>query len=179
LSTLFSPSLSRELLNHAIKHSDRTGKLSAVMFLDLDNFKAVNDTLGHATGNHLLQQVAGRLIAKVRGTNLVARQTIEQSPHSVSRFGGDEFTVLLTDLTTKDGAALVARRIIEALSRTFVVGTSEISVSSSIGIALYPLDTTVPELLVAFSDRAMYAAKDSGKRMYKFYSSDLTERTRP
>ena len=169
----------RELLNRAIKHSDRTGRLSAVMFLDLDNFKAVNDSHGHAAGDQLLQQVAGRLTARVRGTDLVARQTFEQSPHSVSRFGGDEFTVLLTDLTTKDDAALVARRIIETLSRTFIIGTTEISVSASIGISLYPLDATVPDLLVAFSDRAMYAAKESGKKTYKFYSPDLADRSRP
>jgi diguanylate cyclase (GGDEF)-like protein len=168
----------RELLHRALKQSDRSGRLSAVMFLDLDNFKGVNDTLGHAAGDQLLQKVAERLVTGLRGTDWVARQSFVQLPHMVSRFGGDEFTLLLTDLSSRNDAALVARRIIEALSTTFIIGSDELSVSASIGIALYPVDTTDSELLLAFADRAMYAAKDKGKRTYQFYSSDLSGRSR-
>ena len=163
----------RELLHRALRQSDRSGKLTAVLFLDLDNFKPVNDSLGHAAGDQLLQQVAERLTTGVRGSDWVARQAFEQLPHMVSRFGGDEFTVLLTELSTRDEAGLVAGRLIDALSNTFIIGEHEVSVSASIGIALYPLDTTDSELLLACSDRAMYAAKDNGKRTYHFYSSDL------
>lgn len=167
----------RELLHRALRQSDRSGKLTAVLFLDLDNFKPVNDTLGHAAGDQLLQQVAERLTTGVRGSDWVTRQAFEQSPHMVSRFGGDEFTLLLTDITTRDEASYVAGRLIDALSRPFSIGEHDVSVSASIGIALYPLDTTDSELLLAFADRAMYAAKDNGKHNYQFYSSDLDKRT--
>ena len=167
----------RELLHRALRQSDRSGKLTAVLFLDLDNFKPVNDTLGHAAGDQLLQQVAERLTTGVRGSDWVTRQAFEQLPHMVSRFGGDEFTLLLTDLATRDEASLVAGRLIDALSRTFIIGEHEISVSASIGIALYPIDTSDSELLLAFADRAMYAAKDNGKHNFQFYSSNLDERT--
>jgi diguanylate cyclase (GGDEF)-like protein len=167
----------RELLHRALRQSDRSGKLTAVLFLDLDNFKPVNDTMGHAAGDHLLQQVAERLATGVRGSDWVARQSFDQLPHMVSRFGGDEFTLLLTDLATRDEAGLVAGRLLDALSGKFIIGEHEVFVSASIGIALYPVDTTDAELLLACADRAMYAAKDNGKRNFQFYSSDLNERS--
>ena len=167
----------RELLHRALRQSDRSGKPAAVLFLDLDNFKPVNDTLGHAAGDQLLQQVAERLTTGVRGTDWVARQSFEQLPYVVSRFGGDEFTILLTDLSTGDEAGLVAGRLIDALSVSFSIEERDVYVSASIGIALYPLDTSDPELLLACADRAMYAAKDHGKCNYQFYSSDLDEQS--
>jgi diguanylate cyclase (GGDEF)-like protein len=95
----------------------------------------------------------------------------------VSRFGGDDFTLLLTDLATRDEAGVVAGRLLAALSERFIIGEHEVCVSASIGIALYPVDTTDAELLLACADRAMYAAKDNGKRNFQFYSSDLNERS--
>lgn len=169
----------RELLHRALRQADRSKKLAAVMFIDLDNFKTVNDTLGHAAGDLLLQETAERLATGVRGTDWVARQSLEQLPHMVSRIGGDEFTLLLTDLASKDDAIIVAQRLLEALSSPFIIGSATASVSASIGIAFYPADASEADLLLAYADRAMYAAKDLGKNNFQFYSPDLVRRNLP
>jgi diguanylate cyclase (GGDEF)-like protein len=134
-----------------------------VLFADLDNFKSVNDTLGHARGDRLLELVAERLLTAVRAVDTVAR------------LGGDEFAVLLEDLTTEDGALVVAERAASLLAAPFDLAGKSVSVSASIGVALRVDDSTGPETLIAEADGAMYEAKRAGKgRVVRSRSAVLT-----
>jgi diguanylate cyclase (GGDEF)-like protein len=131
------------------------------MYLDLDNFKEVNDTLGHAVGDALLRQVAQRLTAAVRGEDVVAR------------LGGDEFLIVAGGLSHGDEAAAVAEKVIAAFTEPFTVDERELTTSPSIGIAIYPDDGTEPMVLLRNADLAMYEAKDSGRNMYRFYNRSI------
>jgi diguanylate cyclase (GGDEF)-like protein/PAS domain S-box-containing protein len=154
-----------EHLELALKRATRTGAAVAVLFFDLDNFKLVNDSFGHAAGDELLKAVGERLLAQVRGMDVVARQ------------GGDEFLVLLSDLdcqVTEDGAALraaelVASRVRTILREPFLIEGIEIYVSASVGISLYPADAEDAETLLKHADVAMYSVKDAGRDGYAPY----------
>jgi len=148
----------------AFRLADRDGSRVAVLFLDLDRFKAINDSLGHATGNQLLQATATRLNAIVPEIDTVAR------------FGGDEFTVLVSDLTTNDEVAELARSILNAFARPFRVGGRELHTSASIGVALYPDDGNDAETLLKNADIAMYRAKARGRDAFEFYTPWLALR---
>jgi GGDEF domain-containing protein len=132
--------LFRELLIRAIAYAKRHKRLLAVVFLDLDHFKHINDTLGHHVGDLLLRCVADRLKKILRKSDLIARHEADDSISYVSRFGGDEFALLLTDLKQPHDAATVAQRALHEISKAFVLEGHEIFVSSSIGISLYPSD---------------------------------------
>ncbi|WP_460457210.1 sensor domain-containing protein [Arenimonas alkanexedens] len=136
----------------------------ALMFLDLDRFKNVNDTLGHEAGDRLLQEVAGRLRTCVRGSDLVGR------------LGGDEFLVLLREVGRPEDAAIVARKIIEALGQPISLGEHEARVGCSIGIALLSQGNPDLEALMRSADTAMYAAKDAGRNTFEFYNDSFYER---
>ena len=157
-------------LHQAVVQAKRHAQLLAVLFLDLDGFKRINDTLGHSTGDQLLQCVAQRLKACVRESDTVAR------------LGGDEFTVILDNITQMQDSANVAQKILEALSKSFVVAEHKIFITISIGISIYPSDGTEIETLVKNADIAMYRAKENGKNNYRLYnlsmSSADTERLR-
>jgi PAS domain S-box-containing protein len=172
----------RDQLDRAIARCLREGQQLAVMFLDLDKFKRVNDTLGHSVGDQLLAAAAERVANCVRGTEMVSRdgarlQVAEEaqavragkSPH-VGRLGGDEFTLYLEDVGEPQNAARVARRILTELSRPFVLGQHEIGMSASIGIAVCPADGKDVEQLLGNADVAMYHAKEQGRNNYQFYS---------
>jgi len=131
----------------------------AVLFLDLDHFKEINDTLGHDTGDVLLKETANYLLGCVRETDTVARM------------GGDEFTIILTDVGFPEGAETVAKKVLEALARPFTLNGKEHVVGTSIGIAVYPSDGKDSEALVKNADTAMYQAKQSGNA-YRFYSQE-------
>jgi len=148
----------------AFSVADRDGSRVAVLFLDLDRFKAINDSLGHATGNQLLQGTATRLSAIVREVDTVAR------------FGGDEFTVLVSDLTTNDEVAELAHGILNAFARPFRIAGRELHTSASIGVALYPDDGTDAETLLKNADIAMYRAKARGRDAFEFYTPWLALR---
>ena len=135
----------------------------ALMFIDLDNFKNVNDNLGHDCGDMLLQQVADRLILCVRTEDTVAR------------IGGDEFNVLLEDVTETQ-IATTAQRILDHISKPYLIKDQQVFVSASIGIAVYPKDAEDIETLTKNADSAMYQAKDQGKDSYQFFTSDLKEK---
>ena len=126
------------------------------MFLDLDRFKLVNDTLGHNAGDALLREAAKRIVACVRESDTVAR------------VGGDEFTVILCNVRTPTSVNRVAKIIGEAIARPFTLNGRDCSVTVSIGIAFYPDNGRTAEQLVKFSDAAMYLAKHSGKNCYRF-----------
>lgn len=147
----------RQHLDRAIARSRRHNQLMAVLCLDLDRFKDVNDTLGHPTGDALLEEVAARLRANVREIDLVGR------------LGGDEFAVVAEDLDAADGAVRLASRLCTALGELYQVNGHEVSTSASIGIALGPLDGTSGETLMKEADLALYRAKQDGRNTFRFF----------
>jgi len=157
--------LFRDRIGVALAHARRHRTAAAVMFLDLDQFKIVNDSLGHTIGDALLQAVAARLVASVRGHDTVARM------------GGDEFTVLLSDVADSSNAATVAQKILESVSYPMMVDGHELFVTTSLGIALYPDDGGDAETLLKNADRAMYHAKEQGRNNFQFASVAALEAT--
>ncbi len=143
-------------LDQALQWASTRDQMVAVCFLDLDGFKAINDTYGHTMGNHLLHAVAQRLNQALRSSDLVAR------------FGGDEFVVLLPGIHTSQDVVTVVGKILDGLVEPFCIESATIPVTTSIGIGLYPLDATDADGLLQKADAAMYAAKDMGKNGYAF-----------
>ncbi|WP_426107338.1 putative bifunctional diguanylate cyclase/phosphodiesterase [Massilia sp. TSP1-1-2] len=162
----FLETLEREL------HRSKVGsKKFAVLFMDLDAFKRINDTLGHNVGDHLLKIVSERLRETIRPSDLVSRG--DQS-HNLARLGGDEFTILIPDLERVENALNVAHRVKDAMRRPFLIDGHEIFVTASIGISLFPEDGDDCDSLLKYADTAMYHAKNCGKNNAKLYSSSLT-----
>lgn len=157
--------LFRDRLVQAMHRARRSERLLALMFLDLDHFKDVNDTLGHSAGDQLLSQVAERLRSCLRAEDTVAR------------LGGDEFTILIERLDGIEALQVVLDSMLGALAQPFLVGVTEIHVSASVGATLYPLDDADAESLLKQADAAMYQAKSSGRNNYQFYSHELQLRT--
>ena len=172
LTGLPNRALFRSRLERAMLRARRSGRVMALMFLDLDRFKVINDSLGHAAGDRLLQHVAGLLSGSLRSVDSLARPA-EDSPFTVSRLGGDEFTVIAEDLAGSDDAALIAQRLLDALATPFKLGEEEIVVSVSIGISMYPADDVDLDRLIGHTDMAMYRAKSLGRGVYCFFSDDL------
>jgi len=162
----FLETLEREL------HRSKVGnKKFAVLFMDLDAFKRINDTLGHNVGDHLLKIVSDRLRETTRPSDLVSRG---DQTHNLARLGGDEFTILIPDLERVENALAVAHRVKEAMRRPFLIEGNEIFVTASIGISLFPEDGEDCNSLLKYADTAMYHAKNCGKNNAKLYSSSLT-----
>jgi len=145
-------------LNQEIKKARRSKDSIAVFFLDLDGFKIINDTLGHGAGDALLCEVAKRIVACVRDSDTVAR------------VGGDEFTVIISNVKTQNSISTVAERIVEAITTPFMLNGKNCLVTASIGIALYPSNGETAEQLVKIADAGMYLAKKAGKNCYHFVS---------
>lgn len=156
LTGLPNRTLLNDRISQAISMAPRRGKKVAVFFLDLDGFKAINDSLGHAVGDELLKSVSARLVKCVRGSDTVSRQ------------GGDEFVVLLTEMSDTEDAAITARRMLHSIAQVHWVGRHELSVSVSIGISVYPEDGVDAEALIENADSAMYKAKQNGRNGYQF-----------
>ncbi len=161
LTGLPNRSLMQDRVSQAIVRAERSTKRFAVMFIDIDNFKNINDTLGHDVGDELLRQVATRLSDSVRAHDTIARQ------------GGDEFIVLLDQLEGHQGATRVAQKILDALRLPFQVGGSDQHVSGSIGIALYPDDGRDAPTLLKNADTAMFHGKGLGKNTYQFFTPQM------
>ena len=155
--------LFKDRVTHAIAHARRYQYHLALLFLDLDRFKVINDTLGHNIGDQLLKHVAERLSESIRHSDSIGRSTDTDQTHQLARLGGDEFTVLLTNLRDVQDASKVARRILQALARPFMVGGHEIFVTVSVGIAIFPADGDSVDVLLKNSDTAMYHAKEQGR----------------
>ena len=172
LTALPNRHLFKEQLSHAVARAKRSRQVLAMLSLDLDRFKRVNDTLGHEGGDLVLKEAAGRLIRSLRPTDYVTRDELDSIDHSVARPGGDEFSVLLAVGNAQD-AAKVASRILDALSQPFTIGGSELMVSASIGIAVYPLDGADADALLRNADAAMYYAKEQGKNNYQYYNGSM------
>ncbi len=165
--------LFKEHLRRALATSEQHKRQLAIMLLDLDRFKGINDSLGHDAGDLLLQQVADRLRLRVRPYDTVSRDSEEQRDSLIARLGGDEFTILLEGITNPEAAARVARRVIEALEAPFALNGNEVFISCSIGISIYPHDGTDLEILVKNADVAMYCAKDLGCSTFQFYTQEM------
>ncbi len=165
--------LFKEYLEHALAFAERHSKVVATLFLDLDRFKAINDTLGHVLGDLLLQQVADRLRSCIRKADLITRDSQDKPTGTVARLGGDEFTVLLEEIGRPQDAAKVARRILEEIARPFTLDGHEVFVTASIGISLYPADGNDVTTLIKNADTAMYHAKDLGRNNFQFYTQSM------
>jgi len=151
-------------LDHALERARRHRSTGAVLFLDLDRFKTVNDSLGHPAGDELLNQVARRLRARLRDTDTLAR------------LGGDEFVVVLEDVDSPEHAGTVAQTLIERLTESFELeGGHVVYIGTSIGISLFPTDSNVASDLIQQADTALYEAKENGKGIYRFYRAALTD----
>ncbi|HET8700705.1 MAG TPA: EAL domain-containing protein, partial [Nitrococcus sp.] len=155
-----------ERLSQALKQANRQQSQAALLFLDMDHFKQINDTLGHDSGDHLLREAARRLLRCV------------QKHDSVIRLGGDEFAIVLPQVPQPQVAAGVARKIIAALAQPFEVGGNEVRTGASIGIALYPMDAGDEDMIRQYADMAMYRAKQAGRGNYQFFAGSMTEAIR-
>jgi diguanylate cyclase (GGDEF)-like protein/PAS domain S-box-containing protein len=156
--------LFHDRLAQSIAHAKRTESTMAVLFIDLDRFKMVNDTLGHAAGDKLLREAARRLSACVRSSD------------TVGRLGGDEFAATLLDLNKPGDAGLVGQKIIDALAQPFQLDGREAYVSASVGITLYPADSEDAAALIMNADSAMYRAKEQGRSNYQYFTREMNER---
>jgi diguanylate cyclase (GGDEF)-like protein/PAS domain S-box-containing protein len=159
LTDLPNRSLFRDRLRQAIRKAERDDQALALLFIDLDRFKEVNDSLGHIAGDQLLVEAAQRITACVRNSDTVAR------------LGGDEFTVILQGVEDREAAVGIAREVITALAAPFDLGQATVSLSASIGIALCPDDAEDPDALTDAADQAMYDAKAMGRNRYSFYAA--------
>jgi diguanylate cyclase (GGDEF)-like protein/PAS domain S-box-containing protein len=156
--------LLNDRVNQAIAWAQRHAKKVAVLFLDLDGFKHINDSLGHATGDKLLQSVAKRLVECVRGSDTVSRQ------------GGDEFVVLLTEVGLSEDAAITARRMLQTVAQAHSVDQHDLHVTTSIGVSVFPDDGQDAETLIKNADTAMYQAKENGRQSYQFFKPAMNVR---
>jgi diguanylate cyclase (GGDEF)-like protein/PAS domain S-box-containing protein len=164
LTDLPNRTLLNDRLEHAIATANRNGTQVALMFLDLDQFKAVNDSLGHTVGDKLLQSVAARLVGCVRNCDTVSRQ------------GGDEFIVLLSQIKQAADAGLTAKKILSALTACHAINQHDVNVTASIGLSTYPEDGVDAKILIKNADAAMYQAKQKGGNNYHFFQQDMNLR---
>ena len=163
LTNLANRRLFQDRLEQTIQRCQRYNRSAALLYLDLDNFKRVNDTLGHQIGDELLREVANRLLNCVRKEDTVGRS------------GGDEFTIVLNEISTPADAGQVAQKILNHLREPIEVGRHPLVVTTSIGITILPSDGENPNVLMGNADLAMYKAKERGRNNYQFYSDDLNQ----
>lgn len=162
LTGLPNRTLFKDRLIHGIEVAKRQGSMLALLFIDLDHFKHINDTLGHHIGDMVLKVVAERLKAKLRPEDTLAR------------LGGDEFTIIIEDLPSLEEIQLLAERILQVMTQPVHMGGHTLYISCSIGISIYPQDGKSPDHLVKYADAAMYRAKEEGRNNYQFYSKEMT-----
>lgn len=161
LTDLPSLRLAKDRLSSALNIARRYKKAAAVMFIDLDGFKTVNDTLGHDAGDYVLKEVAQRMISCVRETDTVAR------------VGGDEFLIIATEINAPENASQIAEKVIQLVSRPVIFNGQQAIVGASIGIALFPGDSEDMDQLIKQADEAMYRVKNAGKNGFRFVNSAL------
>ncbi|MFZ0945516.1 MAG: EAL domain-containing protein [Syntrophobacteraceae bacterium] len=168
LTGLLNRNSFKEHLAQALAQAQRHDRYVGTLFLDLDRFKRINDTFGYKVGDLLLQGVAERIREGVRKGDKPARHV-----DSISRLGGDEFTILLPEISDIQDPAKVATRLLEAVSRPIIIAGHEIFMTGSIGITVYPMDGEDPDTLLKNADAAMYSAKEQGRNNYQFYSEAM------
>jgi diguanylate cyclase (GGDEF)-like protein/PAS domain S-box-containing protein len=166
LTRLPNRNLFADRLQHTLAKAKQSGKNVALLLLDLDRFKTINDSLGHDAGNNILCQVAERLKTQVRESDTLAR------------LGGDEFAMILEDVEESNSVLMEGQKILERLSGILVVEGNQLYLSASIGISLFPNDGDTPETLIKCAEVAMYRAKDQGRNNYQFYRPEMNERSK-
>jgi len=171
LTSLPNRVLFKEHLNRALASSQRHNQNIAVMFLDLDNFKRINDTYGHCVGDLLVQSVGARLAASVRSEDRGANE----KDIVIGRFGGDEFTVMMTGIDGPQEAGRVAERLLQAFASPFALEGYEVSIAASVGISVCPLDGTDADTLLKNADTAMFYAKANERSSFHFYSQSMNQ----
>lgn len=175
LTGLANRSLFREHWTRLLPLAHRNNKRLAVLFIDLDHFKRINDTLGHPCGDKVLITVAERLKSILRQSDVIARTPEEQAASLISRVGGDEFTVLAADIASPNHAANLAERIINVLGEPLWLDSQQIVVTASIGISVFPEDGGDIDTLLKNADTAMYEAKNRGRNNYQFFQAAMNE----
>ncbi len=163
----------KEFMVRALALADRHNRILATLFLDLDFFKRINDTLGHTAGDQLLIDVGERLKKTLRKSDSIARLSENDVADTVVRLGGDEFIILLNEIIHVHDAAKIARRIVKELSQPFILSGREIVITTSIGISIYPSDGTDVDSLLKHADIAMYQAKKQGRNNYQYYEKSM------
>jgi diguanylate cyclase (GGDEF)-like protein len=165
----------KDRVEQALLHARRRSALFAICFIDLDEFQRVNDTLGHSVGDQLLCDVTKRLSGIVRFSDSVSRATADDTQMGVARLEGDEFTLLLTDISDSIDADRVARRVLEVLRAPFQVAGHELLITASLGIAVYPIDGDDVETLQQKAETAMHRAKKMGRNNCKFFTASMND----
>jgi diguanylate cyclase (GGDEF)-like protein len=174
LTSLPNRRLFTEQLSLLLRLASRNKQPLALLFLDLDNFKRINDSLGHSAGDLMLREVGVRLSNCIRETDVLAHYVdSDESRIDVSRLGGDEFTVVLNQIENANSAALVAQRILDVLAAPMIINGHELVITPSIGIAIGPTDADEVDGLLKAADTAMYYAKSGGRNRYLYYNSDM------
>jgi diguanylate cyclase (GGDEF)-like protein/PAS domain S-box-containing protein len=173
LTGLANRILFMDRLDREIAASKRHERIFALLFLDLDQFKRINDTFGHHVGDLLLKSVSETLQKCIRNTDTAARVVNTESEAFIARLGGDEFILLLSDINAPENASVVARRILQEMPKTHELEGHSVSVTTSIGISTFPTDGENSELLLKHADSAMYHAKETGRNNYQFYKESL------
>jgi diguanylate cyclase (GGDEF)-like protein/PAS domain S-box-containing protein len=173
LTGLGNRCLFKEHLGLAIQAGRRDGSVVGVLFLDLDGFKRINDTLGHSIGDEALQEVADRLVETLSGIRRGRGSVRDNLSATVSRLGGDEFAILLNEITRPEVSARVAHSVLQALTSPFTLDGHEVVISASIGITTWPADGDDVETLLRNGDTAMHHAKERGRGSYQFYSKSM------
>ena len=174
LTGLPNRALFRDRLAQAMQRAQRSNQPMALMFLDLDRFKVVNDSLGHEVGDRLLCHVAQTLTRSLRTVDTLARPAGDD-PFTLSRLGGDEFTVIAENVGNAEQAGAIAKRLLDALAVPFTVGEEDIHISASIGVSLFPMDDVDLDGMIRHTDMAMYRAKSLGRNTFSFFSDDLNQ----
>ena len=163
----------KDHLGLALSSAEHSGKYFAVLFIDLDRFKQINDTYGHKVGDLLLQASADRIINGMRRSDIVAHVNNENVHDMVARMGGDEFTILLPNIRKPEDIAKVSQRILEELSKPFLISSHELNITGSLGIAMYPNDGADIDSLLQNADTAMYHAKVKGRNNFQFFDESM------
>ncbi|WP_033017561.1 bifunctional diguanylate cyclase/phosphodiesterase [Pseudoalteromonas sp. BSi20652] len=167
-----------EHIDRQIHHADQENLKCALLFIDLDGFKQVNDSFGHSFGDEILVQVASRLANVLRHHKLSNINSANQLEQNLSRLGGDEFSIFIELLDDSDRVVEIAKHVLSELEKDFVLGNKIVKISASIGIAAYPDSASTPQALLQLADVAMYRAKSDGKGIFKVYSPEMGNKMR-
>ena len=173
LTGLANRTLFLDRLKKIIEYSERKKHSFALLFMDIDNFKQINDTLGHHAGDILLKNTAAVIQHCIRRSDTIGLNGIDTPDNLVARHGGDEFVLILTEISSPESAAIVARRLLSAIPQTQVIENHEISVTASIGISIFPEDGKDTDVLFRHADTAMYHAKKKGRNNFQFFEDSL------
>ena len=175
LTGLPNTRLFKDRLSQGVEQAQRSNKILAVLFLDLDRFKLINDTMGHDVGDQLLQVISERLMEAVRRTDSIALNSFAKMNTAVARLGGDEFTIMLENIDDTQAVSRICERLIELVSQPLELRGQEVYTSASIGVALYPHDGESVDVLLRNADVAMYHAKERGRNNFQFYTEAMNK----